>query len=92
MRVIGYAADAEIVCKDCLRYPVGAYDREGNPVTPVTEDEEVDAPLHCGACGAFLGGRLTADGERYVRERVLRGDGRPEVLRAWREAYWYLFE
>lgn len=92
MRVIGYAADADIWCPQCLPYDTDGTDSEGNEVQPVFEDEEVDSPLHCCKCGAFLGGVLTAEGEAYVREAVKSGKGNPEVLRQWKEHYHWLFE
>lgn len=63
---------------DSDQYPKGPYSDGGG---------ESDSPCHCDACGAFLENPLTDDGVEYVREQVAIGDGRPDILAAWRAFY-----
>jgi hypothetical protein len=77
-----------------------SFDGEGNEVTPFFDgqDDETDSFIHCGACGAFIGGSLTAEGIVYTIDALLRyataragaHGGSAEVLDQWREALrWY---
>ena len=91
MRIIGYLADAATYCRECLPHRPDGVDSEGNPVGVAFEDAEADYPRHCDACGAFLGGALTAEGEQHVRD-FLRRHPDSETAREYREYYAYLFD
>lgn len=52
--VVGYAADADIYCADCLPYDPEGEDSEGNPVTPIFADDEFDYQPCCSMCGAEI--------------------------------------
>lgn len=96
MRVVGYTANADTWCPWCVPYDPDGKDGEGNPVYPIFSDSEWDYPVHCRGCGAFLKTRLTAEGENYVRESVLRaireGSRDSVALTVWYYEFDYLFD
>ncbi len=56
--VVGYAADADVWCEDCLikaGYSTSGRDSEGNDVYPVFAGEMEEGEC-CGACGGPLAG------------------------------------
>lgn len=83
--VIGYVVDeCSLICADCLA------DGEADD-SPIFPGSETDSPNHCERCGELLPETLTTEGQRYVRERVWRGDGDPEVLAEWVREFRYAF-
>lgn len=100
--VIGFKADADVYCSECTlgRYGARKLDNEGNEIHPIFRSESAaDAPQHCGHCGTFLENDLTADGVKYVTEKLVEGyvatmGGYPrlpsasrDTLDAWAEFY-----
>jgi len=77
MQPIGYIKDQTILCDCCAD--------DGD--SPIWSTTEVDAPWHCAECGAVIPCTLTAEGERYVRERVTQyltsRTGDAHVLEDW---------
>jgi hypothetical protein len=63
---------------DSGEYPKGPYPDGGG---------EAGSPRHCDACGLFLENPLTADGDKYLLDTVVRhfrdGTGNREVLGEW---------
>jgi len=107
MTIYGYypeSLDGDLVgillCAECAPHTIWT---SGAPLAPVARWEqitpynlpEVDSPLSCDVCLAFIPSRLTEDGERYVRAAVagyLKSQkGRRDRLRAWAEEWDYLF-
>lgn len=80
MRVVAWIADGDFFCETCLPYPKDGTDRAGNEVLPLYADDEIDYPVHCAKCDAFLKNRLSKDGRNFVIEQALAdidGYGKP---------------
>lgn len=97
MDVIGYTADADTWCEDCIEknYPGSTADdstvedSEGNEIRPMFDDDESDHPDHCHDCGVFLENALTSEGYRYVVDILADTHvAWPKDRRANLEAYW----
>ena len=54
--------------------------------------QECDYPQHCYNCETLLDHKLTLDGENYVREKIRKKEGRPEILDEWAERWDYLIQ
>ncbi len=94
MEVIGYVYEGDIYCKTCLTANGGPDPNDEDSVGPVFDTDEGDAPVHCGGCREFLGGALTRDGVRFLKELYLERHVRNEALwKAYMDYYhgvdWY---
>ena len=100
--IIAYTFAADAYCAECAG---NAFDAEslangsaefnGNPVGVMFAGEEMDTPLHCGGCGAFIEGhQLTEEGRAYVMDAFQddTGGSDPETVVKWAEAYDYLLD
>lgn len=89
--IIGYVVDGELYCPAC------APRTDGDDCGPVFGGSETDYPSHCAACEGYLGESLTPDGVAYVLDALYAyaraGDGRPDILDAWRDDLsWYALD
>jgi hypothetical protein len=75
--------DGDTFCLDCAGKH--RHDDEVN-----MDYVEVDCPWHCDECGALLGGSLTEDGVKYVKDALERNDGHAAVLAQWRDFYSFI--
>jgi hypothetical protein len=79
--------------RDVLMWPrVMQEDSEYVPQGPYPNGGgEADTPQHCDACGLFLENPLTADGTRYVIEKLVEhardGSGSRKVFEQWAAFY-----
>lgn len=72
MNIIGYAVDGDIYCAECLDRDGVDYDNvHRDDIAALFSDHETDYPVHCGNCREFLGGVLTRDGLRWLKEQWL---------------------
>lgn len=68
---IGYVYDGAVYCPDCAA-PI-----HNDRHHPIFSDSESDWPEHCAQCHEFLGGTLTIDGMKHLREDLVAGYIRP---------------
>lgn len=52
--VVGYTADADVWCPDCLPYDTDGRDSEGNDVHPIFAGDEKADEEYCNACRCKL--------------------------------------
>jgi hypothetical protein len=87
-----YMFQAGFLCEECGKLAP----QEPDDGQPHDSDEfaisypdagESDSPVHCGGCLVLLDCSLTDDGREYVREALEAGDGNPQVLAEWEEAF-----
>ena len=90
---IGYAYNGSIYCEDCLGTD---HSIPTDEITPVTDEEEVDSPIHCDECGTFLGGCLLNRGVLDLEERMLNArislDTAQDYIAYWDWTDWAVFE
>ena len=71
MEVIGYTYDADHWCPDCLQKE--GVDLSDDEVGVIFTYADCDYPMHCGVCGEFLGGSITADGIEELKKAYREG-------------------
>lgn len=77
--------DAEcFACHDPDAWP--GFEGWDEPIA-IFAHREADAPTHCRLCEAVIPHALTDEGLTYVAETIASGEGRPEILAMWVEAY-----
>ena len=102
---MGYIYKADVYCNTCgdaIRAKLAAvqpedeldhssYDSDDYPKDAPVELEEADTPQHCAACGDFLHNPLTADGYKYVEERLNESSFRNAALTLWANYYGFTY-
>lgn len=98
MEVVGYTYDADHWCEDCLLEE--GVDLDDDEVGAIFDYTESDYPMHCNACGEFLGGNLTDHGLKALKEAYRDGEYRnangdpsehfQQYMEAWDSVDWHI--
>ena len=71
MEVVGYVYGSDYWCADCLKE--AEIDFSWDEVGTIFSNFESDYPQHCHACHIFLGGNLTVDGVKALKQAYRDG-------------------